>query len=443
MLEDVSTEPKEMGLLELFRQSALGLIPPFQHDENRLVKLVTKHRDEFPLKIREAIQFYIAPPERPADIVISEIKSAIKQYFFGRPIGLDSSSDEWHGPNKDFDSEEEVELAARFCPTVLMEREEESEEDVPQILVLMTCPQAVCFLPTIVTRVVHDDIFRKTNLMYLIQRTLLHNRGNNSDRLTFPITIITEQPGGKNFIYTSVYSIIRKSSVEYDEACLYALMEIKDSGFVPQNESYELLSHLFDFWNSTKTKELLKDADALEFFQKRFQLLLDWNPSLLDHYGSKNVIFWNRRKYPKNEGFWVTLISKFDTHDDKVMDPIIRMICKHGLSHYPRELGFIFSQNYVNMYMRSDLKAVRQKAMKRIYEIGREEIATKMRENNKIIRQWVYAVATNTAVFSGDELLLQRSWFPHGYMTKKVSPDGLYALIRSDPIGALIQSRSS
>lgn len=402
------------------------------------MKIVIQHQDEFPSKIREAIQFHIAPPERQANIVLSEIKSAIRQYFFGRSIGLDSSSDEWHGPNKDIDLGEEVEVAARLFPTVLTEK----EEDVFPIFLLMTCPQAVCFVPIVASVVLQSkhSFFTESNLMYYIQRTLFHNRGDESDRLAFSITTIIGQQGGMTLTRTEDCTILRKPSVEYDEACLSALIQMRDSGLVSQHELYELLSHLFDFWNSTKTKELLKDADVLGFFQTRFQLLLDWQPSLLDSYGSEKHVYWNR-EYPKNEGFWLTLISKFDTYEEEVMDPIIRMVCKYGLSHYPRELGFIFSHNYVNMYMRSDMKATRQKAMKRIYEIGREEIATKMRENHKVIGQWVYSVAKNTAIFSADELALQRNWFPDDYVKRKVPPDGLYALIRSDPIRALTQSR--
>mmetsp|Transcript_9543 Transcript_9543/g.19761 ORF Transcript_9543/g.19761 Transcript_9543/m.19761 type:complete len:203 (+) Transcript_9543:256-864(+) len=163
-----------------------------------------------------------------------------------------------------------------------------------------------------------------------------------------------------------------------------------------------LLSKLFDLWNSNHRRELLKDADMLDFFQTRFQLLLDWDPSLLKDYGSKNLLDWNeslRREYHTNEGFWVSLISTFDRHDEKIMEPIIRMICKHGLSHYPRELGFIFSQNYVHMYMRSDGKATRKKAMKRIYEIGREEVATKMTENKTVVRQCAVSCYSNVVGF--------------------------------------------
>ncbi len=474
-MEDLLTGCEEMSLLEMLRRNLLPTHPRDEEDQRRKIELITKHQDEFPSKIREVVQIAVAPPERGSNTVLWEIKYAVKQFFWGRPILLNlvsaeerygpdknvDTEEERYGPDNNVDTEEEVEVAARYFPSVLMEKDghrspiapapanwTEQDELLFPILVLTTFPRTVFFVP-IVTKVALESnpfLFAENNVLDGIRLALFNNRGDCSDRLKFSITTVTNREDGSTIISRGDCSIRRKPSVKLDEACLSALIRMRKLFLLHQCDLPRLLSKLFDLWNSNQRRELLKDADMLGFFRTRFQLLLDWDSSLLKDYGSKNLLDWNeslRREYHTNEGFWVSLISKFDEHNEKVIDPIIRMICKHGLSYHPRELGFIFSQNYVHMYMRSDVKATRKKAMKRIYEIGREAISTKMTENKTIVRQWVYAVATNTAILSADELLLQRSWFPDGFINKKVSVDGLYALIRSDPVAALIHDRTS
>ena len=55
--------------------------------------------------------------------------------------------------------------------------------------------------------------------------------------------------------------------------------------------------------------------------------------------------------------------------NEKIIDPVIQTACKVSLAHYPKELGFMFSQQYVHDGLRPNMRLRREHAQQKIFEI--------------------------------------------------------------------------
>ena len=351
---------------------------PSEEETRERLRIIIKYRGIFPSELQPAISYAEDLSKGPPKTAFEGIQSVAMAFFSDGT----RKSKEWHGLNKSIDTEDQAEVAILFFPDVLFKLRDGRDP----ICWLASSPKAVCFVPLLL-RLGHCGFGTKVrysfseNCLRNVKRCLLCNNS-------------------WHWVDIKIYS------EELDRESLLALIHLKDIGFVYRDEYFSLLNCLLTFWNNTENYFDGHDADFVTFFQTRFKLLLDWAPFLIEN-------------YMMNDDFWIE-VSCFHAHNDEVIEPVIRTVCKVALSHYPMELGLMFSQRYFDKYVRPELRERREKAQKIIFDIGREEITRAMKHNKAVIKDWVYAVATND----------------------RISPDGLYMLIRCDPIGVLMSDSS-
>ena len=368
----------------IIAKSLLLQNPTTEEAASQELDLIIEYRDCFPSELQETISIM---EDESSMIVFSTIQAAIKDY-----LSKKATWGEWYGLDKDVDTHDQAEVVIRLFPTVLYEL----RDNLSPTCFLMTSSKAVSFVPLflklgsrefqdsgvqpIVNRVPYN--FSEVYLQQIIAGLLCNNSWNRDGN--------------------------KENSAELDKESLQALKHCREIGLVQRGEMFCMLDYLFVFWNAKEYYfDDYRSEDDVEFvgefFQKRFKLVLDWGPFLLESYMLK-------------DGFWVCLSNIHENSNEKVIDPVIRTACQVSLSHYPKELGFMFSQQYVHDSLRPNMRMRRELAQQKIFKIGREEITKAMRQNKVPIKEWVRAVASN----------------------EKIPPDGLYALIRSDPIGAII-----
>lgn len=353
---------------------------------------IVEYRDCFPSELQDDISTAEAlSKENSALLVFRTIQSAIKKYLSNKP-----SWGEWFGLDKDTDTHDQAEVVIRLFPPVLYEL----RDSLSPTCFLMTSAKAVSFVPLflklgsrelqdpgirpIVNRVPYN--FSEVYLQQIIAGLLCNNSWNRDGN--------------------------KQNHAQLDKESLQALIRAKEIGLVQRGEIFCMLDYLFVFWNAKEYyfDDYRNDNDVeyvREFFQKRFKLVLDWGPFLL-------------KSYMLKDGFWICLSNIHENTNEKIIDPVIQTACQVSLAHYPKELGFMFSQQYVHDGLRPNMRLRREHAQQKIFEMGRQEITKAMRQSKVPIKEWVYAVASND----------------------KIPPDGLYALLRSNPIETLIPDSS-
>lgn len=328
-----------ISLLELLRRGQIYIEPTTEAGAWQSINVLLAHRAAFPARIREAIADV---PGRAPTAFLSEVRQAVRAFFFGASDGGDDGDDEtarwngsgeddagkskppfcwWYGPNSDVDTMEEVETAIRFFPSVLVEWG--SHPLFPQrrsyypISGLLHCSRAMAFIPLLAELGVElgaSMAIRKPETAWF----------RASDRGGLACTM-------HNVIFQLVCNIVvrddlnEESSGKLDELSTAIMIRLKDKGLMMKE----------DIYNLNLTNLLLYNAlyRANYQYQRRLRFLIDWDPSILRECGQNK---------PLLEHFVRRLCTTDDGRVPREARRRFGAILEFGMLHHPTELGFLF-----------------------------------------------------------------------------------------------------
>jgi len=132
--------------------------PTIGEDFEQLIYLIERYSSKFPLKLRPAMAEAKRHVERIDDEITPDayyfhFRESVWNYFVGKPIrsGMEGTEDSsWHGPNADYDTEEEIELVLRLCPDIFAKKFEKTERFLDTIDIYYRTTKAVRFIPLLV-----------------------------------------------------------------------------------------------------------------------------------------------------------------------------------------------------------------------------------------------------------------------------------------------------
>jgi hypothetical protein len=372
-------------------------------DEEKLQKMmvaIQAHRNEFPEKLRPIIdrasgQWLSLEPKN----FIAAVYGGLKDIFLGRSVehtnvlrlminraNDDRSifSNDWHGIDKETDTEDQVEVAIRCFPQVLKEK---VQVWVPTmgprhhaVYLALTSPRAVPFVPVMIqlTCELDGELGDSSPLKSIkLFKQILVNR--------YPRWVFGQE-----------------SSKELDEESLKALVRLKDTGTIAtedlETHVLDLIQYLF-FQPVMKPEQPFLESSLIE---TRLRLLLDWHPLL-----SMEEILCN----------FLKTFSNYPIHES-VGRAILSTILDYGLTRAPLELGFLFHKYYFSNACEYFGTAV-------VLEMFRDKLVRALEEDT-----------TTTATTTTTRTL--RAWVAEVAANDEISLDGLYTLIRLDPIEALL-----
>ena len=367
---------------------------------------------------------------------------AIRYLFSGRDIEIlyaDNNTVEedelpvgWHGLDSDIDTEDEVELAIRFFPSILDHLDVFPNYDggwcgtgralsFGPTIMLLTKAKAVSFLPVFLKLHIELDVDDSWPQFYGLWHLLL-------------------VPGFEAFAEFSndasafiAYGNEETPAKETNEEHLSTLIRVREMGksmgkdcpFPTFSENTEGLL----IWVLEKAKYRERN-----FTEKRLRLLIDWNPSLLTgvltEFEKKRKPCCEKcsRKFAPNLPLLCVFLYHYTLPDSECS--VLRMfelILELGMTHYPRELGFLFHPSGQLQRGASTFHDFSSKyGIEKVRKITNDQIISILHPNNKnnnnsTRQQLVFAAATNT----------------------NICLDGLYILFSSDPIIALIPGSST
>eukprot|EP00548_Thalassiothrix_antarctica_P016449 CAMPEP_0194187164 /NCGR_PEP_ID=MMETSP0154-20130528/49755_1 /TAXON_ID=1049557 /ORGANISM="Thalassiothrix antarctica, Strain L6-D1" /LENGTH=405 /DNA_ID=CAMNT_0038906687 /DNA_START=24 /DNA_END=1241 /DNA_ORIENTATION=- len=391
------------------------------------MNLIIDHQSEFPSRIREAIR--AASDRTPFDF-LSEVRKAVKAFLFGRSSiddnsdnesdddDYDSNKDEepkppfhwWHGPNSDVDTEEEVETAIRFFPSVL--REKHYHPRFPRhrlhfpISVLFSCSRSMPFIPLLAE--VGTELGTYATIHKKLKSIYSKKRGGLKQSIFIQLIY-------NRFIRDD---LDEESSGKLDELSTAIMMRLKEKVLMVKEEIYG-----YDLTNL-----LLYNANYGPNYRydQRLRFLMDWDPSILAECGRNNPLLYHYvhrlcstdgGKIPRNA------IQRFGT------------ILEFGMSHYPNELGFLFHRSTL-------LTACENFGSEEVSRIIDEKLSVVLgqRHNQNRNRNESSNADTNnnSSGNSSTSLSLQAMMFAAA-TNDKISINGVYTLFRRDPMALLPQ----
>jgi len=421
--------------LEELRNEAQSMVvvnPTTENEARKKMDLIIKHRSEFPSGLREAIteasrsasKTTSDSNEEPTpELFLSEVYEAFKSFFFGKRIALDNDDDTddnnsiendieeserevnvvpfswWHGLDSDVDTEEETELAIRVFPNILMEKQKQSPlssmNDCYPIYMLLVCSKSLPFIPLLAElgvelgrgRFVKDERGGLTCFMRNVIFNLIHNNVLRDD-----------------------HDKDESSSEKVDELSAAVMSRLKEKGLLEVIDIYEYdLVEMLLYWSDKKKKRYIsrqrKTSKRRHEAKQRFRVLIDLNPSILVECGGRGKSL--LRHYLRD------FLSGTDGCESKerVSLPTFRMIFELGMSHFPKEIGFVFHDT--NFELSCEIFGIEMVA--RIVD-NELSINLDRRENTKndknITQDLVVAAVSNC----------------------KISLDGVYTLFRRDPM---------
>eukprot|EP00533_Pseudo-nitzschia_delicatissima_P007155 CAMPEP_0116101778 /NCGR_PEP_ID=MMETSP0327-20121206/12988_1 /TAXON_ID=44447 /ORGANISM="Pseudo-nitzschia delicatissima, Strain B596" /LENGTH=374 /DNA_ID=CAMNT_0003593755 /DNA_START=249 /DNA_END=1373 /DNA_ORIENTATION=+ len=170
------------------------------------------------------------------------------------------------------------------------------------------------------------------------------------------------------------------------EQALPILVQLREKGLVGKQEECDLVSSLLSAEN---------DGKPLDFIETRLRILVQWNPAILMNCDNCTYLLHFYRFTDRNK-------------DQRIHQAIIEL----GTTHYPEHLGFVFHKmiNQDLTYFAVSCSFRQTEWMKRMVC---DVILRSVQRNT--LRDYILAAATN------DEISL----------------DGLYTLIRYDPIALI------
>jgi hypothetical protein len=188
-----------------------------------------------------------------------------------------------------------------------------------------------------------------------------------------------------------------ESSAELDEESLFVLTRM---GLVKTEVIYGLISWLFE------------QAGVLEsaFVERRLRLLIDCNPSVLINSNISGC----------------SLLNSFQEYDyslsviKSVGVMILETILELGIIHFPAALGFAFHEFNFHSLCGSY-------GRERVHEIFRHKLIGTLRQNSSSSNNNNNIITLKTLVFAAAT-------------NKNISLDGVYTLVRCDPVALLTES---
>ena len=387
LLHEIHQKP---SLLERLRQQHVVVDPTTEKDARQKMNLIIEHRSEFPLNLRESIRESLGEEhsECQPEMFLSEVYKSVKAFFFGRSNRNNDESDDesestfkwWYGLDSDVDSEEEVELAIRLFPNILTEGyfSFSSLNGCYPIYVSLMCLKALFFIPLLAELGVELGRFKekerggltcfmKSVLFQLFSNVILRN------------------------------DLDEELSEKLDEASTAILIRLKEKGLMKKEDIYR-----FDLTNLLLYRALYKKTLRIE---KRFEFLINWNPSILMECGRGNNLLnhYVCRLCYTNEGcLRPDTVQRFQA------------IIELGMYHFPTELGFVFHRTTFRLLCE-------RLGTKKVAQIIDIEILRTLEQKNNTLKALVFAAATNDAI----------------------SLDGVYTLFRRDPIALMTEFTKS
>eukprot|EP00592_Proboscia_alata_P021389 CAMPEP_0194422896 /NCGR_PEP_ID=MMETSP0176-20130528/22231_1 /TAXON_ID=216777 /ORGANISM="Proboscia alata, Strain PI-D3" /LENGTH=387 /DNA_ID=CAMNT_0039231907 /DNA_START=65 /DNA_END=1225 /DNA_ORIENTATION=- len=370
-------------LLERVREQPCFVVDPTTEEEARQkAKLITEHRSEFPLKLRPAIEAALVEvgPENQPEIFLSEVYVAAKEFFLGRSIQNENENDreelelsegcceavkklffgrffiqnenehehdreennlseEWHGLDSDIDTEEEVELAIRFFPSLMTDcdiigniRFSCLVGPVTPILLLIRKVNTVSFLP----------LFLKLCWEFDQDPGMV----NFLDLLFVPgFDTFAEMMGEEYAYYLFHYNTnapfgCEAPTEDTDEESLSALMRLREMSDTPNYAA-----------KRPSLKLLLSQAKRRksDFMETRVRLLVDWYPSTLMEFVKFDppcCKSCSRKVVPSIPLLCVFLEYYSLSKSECSVLQMFEIILELGMIHFPTELGFVFHQSW-------------------------------------------------------------------------------------------------
>ena len=405
---DCQEKNRKPSVLKRLRQKLVVVNPTTDDEKRQMMNLILEHRSEFPLNLREAISEAVSETptiEIQPDDFLSGLFGAVEAYFFGQRRDIDDDDDEneeepdsessplhwWHGPNSDIDTDEEVELAIRFFPEILTRKLHTSPlsslNDCYPIYMLLMCSKALCFIP----------------LLAELGREL----GKFEEEERYGLTCFM-----KNIIVHLVAQDISRDDPDQehlDETIASILTRLKEKGFIHSSDIYnhELVFMLLN--RSRRYKKLRT--------KRRLRFLINLDPSILVECGRG---FGLLRLY-------LSMICYAAINDARTRCDALQkyeMMIELGMAHYPKELGFLFHQlSYrlaCDIFGGETIAEIAETALAKYQSQNNNNNSSSSSETKHTLQNLLFAAATND----------------------KISLEGLYTLVRRDPIALMLQTSS-
>jgi hypothetical protein len=434
LAEGIRQHPRR--LLECLRKQLVMVDPTTEDEEKHTMELILQHRSKFPSKLRGAITEISSRESRPS-FFLTEVYAAARAFFFGRQIPVAAGNRTghhngnnaaealgtepsppfqwWHGLNCDVDTEQEAEVAIRFFPKILSESREASPlsslNGCYPIYMLLVCSRALPFVPLFAelgAELGRFKIGERGGLTSFMKNVIFHLSCNN---------ILRDE-------------LREESSGKLDEASVKVMMRLKKTSLMTLSDIYE-----YDLVNALVHRSMRKMSFRTE---QRFRFLLDWNPSILEECGRKNntlLCHYIRDLY----NYHLNSPRKAASSD---LDRF-KVICGLGMTHYPKQLGFVFHHNSTPLRLACEIFGT-----KKITRLVDYELASTLQRNNNINNNNDNdSSSTNTSNTTSNPTSsinsTLRDFVIAAATNDKISLDGVYILFRRDPIALLPESYTS
>ncbi len=378
-----------MRLLERLRQKPVVAKPATEEEAGEKVKLIIAHESEFPRKFRPAIRHALLVDTTIPDpyAFLGSVYAAVVTFFRCESLTEETDISRIGSPgslNDEVDTAEEVEVLLRCFPDILTETIliigatadlEEDEGDTwfrffPNPISSLTFQEnAVSFVPLFVELGIEIGGFKE------------------------------RERGGLTSASFNVSAALLNSNIE---RCLPILVQMKEKGFIEKEDTCDLMISLLsnDFLD-----ELLFPDETVDFKEKRFRLLVEWNPTIFMDCGNYTYLLHS---------------YELQVAQCEQVGEIHKMIIKLGMTQYPKTLGFVFHKmkhrNVIpTWWNRTYFEVSCTLCCEWMKRIVHDEILQSIGKNEML--EFIFTAATN------DEMSL----------------DGLYTLMRYDPM-ALFRS---
>lgn len=366
-----------MSLLERLRQNLIVVNPTTEEEAREKVKLIIEHTLEFPSKIRPAITatstLYNIDPDGEA--FLATLNLALTRFFSCESVetGEPALFVPPQSLNDEIDTVEEAELLLRFFPNVL------------------TTEIFMFKVEGMVRGDMHGDqhgfLVSLTCIPNPVSTLLIQEKAISFVPLFVQLGIeiggFEERERG-GLVTASILTELFDSTFEQ---ALPSLVQLREKGLVEQHEECDLMSSLLSAANDDK---------PLDFIETRLRLLVEWNPTILMNGDNHTYLLHFHRFTDWNK-------------DQRIHQAIIEL----GKTHYPEHLGFVFHKMINNRdltYFSVSCSSGQTEWMKRMVF----DVVLRSVERNTL-RYYILLAATND----------------------DISLDGLYTLIRYDPIALI------
>ncbi len=346
------------------------VVHPLTEDEtNRKAQLIIEHRSAFPSKLCASIEEAMTNREDQHDEFsdssnfLDQVYEAVKVFFIGRNRDVitehrpRSLPKEWLGLDWNVDTEDEIETAIRFFPMVLTEYLHSTLAVLSPIQLLLAQEQTVSFVPIFAKLLIEAGNFleRQFVVKYGLRNILELLMTNGFPKIVFGCEV----------------------SESFDEESLSVLVRMREMGLVDNEEVQILTTSLVSY---ALESHMLKRDDR--FIEKRLRLLVGWNPSVLEQ-GRRPLLH--------------TIYGESMSHNDdkSIVFCMFETLTDLGMTHYPKELGFIF-------HRWGDLSPLENFASslgpERVTKIVNEKLSIKIGSNPMALSSMIIEAAANDKI---------------------------------------------